>query len=363
MSNFIGIVVVVAIVVVAIVVVATIVNSILRQQKIVNELKNRADQGDAQAQYDLARRFQLEKPSEAAVYFKQAAEQGHGAAQYEMGLRCNKEIGKDGKDGKDIVQAISWFSKAAESGHANAQYELGLFLQEGKGTEQNLVLAVSWFQKAANQGHAEAQYELGVCYLRGAGVEESMSKAIDWCKKAVENGSEYAEAIVGFKEIEQIRKFNDVRTRQSMERNSLFLQQLGIELAKNGYRLSCGRKAVVKMEDGHYRVYLSISDRTGNDVGSMRVGTYGPGHEEAISDGNIRVLLHRNRQAVEALSEHIIYLDRACIVITSKVCWPEAPPEWMKACAAVLAQNWTICDPKWLERCPDAKKYVNAVFR
>jgi TPR repeat protein len=59
-------------------------------------------------------------------------------------------------------EAAKWFRKAADQGIARAQYNLGVTYAYGKGVQQSDSAAAQWFQKAAKQGHAQAQ-----CILKG----------------------------------------------------------------------------------------------------------------------------------------------------------------------------------------------------
>jgi len=328
---------------IAVVVVAIIAINVLRQQKKMNDLKDRARQGDAQAQYDLGCRFQEKKPSEAVELFKQAAEQGHANAQSALG-----EHYKEGKGiGKDIAQAIDYFHSAAAQGLAEGQYNLGLCYHSGEGVEQDSVKAAQWFEKAANQNYAKAQYELGVCYLRGDGVRTDTNKAIDWCKKAVENGSSAAEAIAGFKEVEQNRKLREER--------SSFIQMCGIELAKGGYSLGNCSTAKSGMNYGHAEIGIWNKNYR---VGTMTVGTYGPEHTMGRS---IKFIL-----ATEKIGQrnHIIHLDRAGVLIESDVHCSKPPPEWMWILALVLRRCFEVdYNPKLVVDYPETAKYVNVVFR
>jgi len=57
---------------------------------------------------------------------------------------------------QDDSQAASWYRKAAEQGDDQSQYRLGGFYYEGIGLEQDYAQAAYWFLKAARQGHIDA---------------------------------------------------------------------------------------------------------------------------------------------------------------------------------------------------------------
>jgi len=406
-----------------------------RDRKIEIDLTRRADQGDTQAQYDLAVRCQSRgkhgeamrcykqaaesghaqsqytlgllykkgkgfadenNPVESVRWFAKAAEQGHADAQYELGycymmgqgieeddvkaFTCFQQAATNGSSlaqvfksvadvqykialayqtgeekTKDPVRAIVWLEKAAEQGHADAEYNLGLCYQSGNGIQKDINQAVSWFRKAAEQEHAEAQYELGVCYLRGDGVATNRNIAIDWCKKASANGSRNAEAIVGFKEIEKCTRLKEMKSEA--------IKACAIELVTWGYKLEY--TGIDEVGAQHYHANIRIYAGNGEKVGKMQFGTYGPAHDYAWSLGHGFTTRHI-KEGRSVIFNHIIHLDRAGILFESYGApWSRTPPlEWMKICAPVLAQYFTICYPQWVvEHCPDAVNYVNVVFQ
>ena len=53
---------------------------------------------------------------------------------------------------QDYTQAAKWYRKAADQGNADAQPNLGLMYEKGQGVPQDYAQAVSWYRKAADQG-------------------------------------------------------------------------------------------------------------------------------------------------------------------------------------------------------------------
>ena len=90
------------------------------------------------------------------------ANQGDAEAQYELALMYAKGRGVP----QDFTKAAGWYRKAAEQGDAKAQHNLGCCYELGKGVRKNLTKAVAWFRKAAEQGYADAETQriLGCCY-------------------------------------------------------------------------------------------------------------------------------------------------------------------------------------------------------
>ena len=62
---------------------------------------------------------------------------------------------------QDYTQAAKWYRSAAEQGLAAAQYQLGILYRDGKGLPQDMEQAYAWFTVAGNQGHQLAQGAVG----------------------------------------------------------------------------------------------------------------------------------------------------------------------------------------------------------
>ena len=158
------------------------------------ELKKAAEQGDANAQFNLGVCYEKGDGVEKAVeWWTKAAKQGHANAQYNLGLAYDNGRGVE----KDLKEAVKWWTKAAEQGDAVAQYNLGVAYAHGDGVEKDLEEAVKWYKKAAEQGFAGAQCNLGVCYENGDGVEKDLKEAVKWCKKSAEQGIAKAQYNLG----------------------------------------------------------------------------------------------------------------------------------------------------------------------
>ena len=115
------------------------------------------------------------------------AEQGDAQAQYEVGRRFWNGDGVD----QDHKQAADWFDRAARHGLAAAQCALGLCYERGDGVEQDMWQAAAWYQWAAQQDDVEAQLHLSECYEKGRGVPKDKEKAAEWLYKAAQHGGSY----------------------------------------------------------------------------------------------------------------------------------------------------------------------------
>ncbi|MBI3416473.1 MAG: SEL1-like repeat protein [Verrucomicrobia bacterium] len=131
--------------------------------------------------------------TEAAEWFRKAAENGHPGAQVMLGTLYFNGEGVT----KDAVEAVKWFRQAAEQDHAEAQFNFGYCYTNGEGVSKDEIEAVKWFHKAAEQNHAEAQYSLGVCYANGNGVTKDLVEAVNWYRKAADQNCAEAQFHLG----------------------------------------------------------------------------------------------------------------------------------------------------------------------
>jgi TPR repeat protein len=228
-----------------------------RLEKIVmkNHLLSAAEQGDAEAQFEIAEVYYYgaendmvgrffdpnEMPVkqdmvEAARWYTKAAEQGYIKSQLQLGLRYENGDGV----AENPAEATRWLTKVAEQGDestqseakfhlkriekvvkhlalaqqgdADAQFSLGKRYGIGSGVGENPAKeAIKWYTKAAEQGNVDAQYELGEMYnygydpmdfigARGEGVKDDKAEAIKWYTKiikAAEQGDANAQYYLG----------------------------------------------------------------------------------------------------------------------------------------------------------------------
>jgi TPR repeat protein len=112
------------------------------------------------------------------------AEQGDANAQYNMALlyQAGKSVPKDPE------MAEMWYARAAVQGDVRAQYKLARMYYDGQGVPQNYGAALKWFTKAAEYGHAHAQHTLGLMFYKGQGVSMDKNTANKWWKRASRQG-------------------------------------------------------------------------------------------------------------------------------------------------------------------------------
>ena len=146
-------------------------------------------------QFDIAVLFRdgLSVPqdhTQAAKWFRGAAEKGLAEAQFNLGVLYAKGRGV----AKEAGQAASWFRQAATQGHVEAQVNLGFMSQRGQGVPQYYVEAARWYSKAAEQGDARGQNSLGYMYEAGLGVSRDYDAAARHCREAALQGLVMAQA-------------------------------------------------------------------------------------------------------------------------------------------------------------------------
>ena len=154
----------------------------------IEHLRSAAEQGGAEAQYELGCRYRWgrgvpEDDAEAARWLRLAAEQGHAKAQIEMALSYSQ----------DDAEAVRWARLAADQGDAEAQYKLGYRYAMGWGVAKDESEAVRWYRLAAEQGYATAQYNLGLMYDNGQGVPQDYVQAHKWINLAASRTTGEAE--------------------------------------------------------------------------------------------------------------------------------------------------------------------------
>ena len=89
---------------------------------------------------------------------------------------------------QDDSEAAKWFRLAAEQGVADAQSNLGIVYANGLGVPQDDSEAAKWYRLAAEGGDPIGQINLGVAYANGQGVTQDYSEAVKWFRLAAEQG-------------------------------------------------------------------------------------------------------------------------------------------------------------------------------
>ena len=104
-----------------------------------------------------------EKLDERLEDLRARAEQGDASAQFILGVRYANGEGIP----EDDREAVRWYRLAAEQGNTSAQSNLGTMYATGRGVPEDDREAVRWYRLAAEQGDATAQLNLGNMSARG----------------------------------------------------------------------------------------------------------------------------------------------------------------------------------------------------
>lgn len=90
----------------------------------------------------------------------------------------------------NFTEAAKWFRKAAEQEHPAAQRCMGEFYEWGKGVPQNDSIALEWFRRSAENGNDHAQWKMGAMYEVGEVVEQDLDEALKWFEKSAAQGND-----------------------------------------------------------------------------------------------------------------------------------------------------------------------------
>lgn len=229
--------------------------------------KQKADQGDTDAQYELGRYYRdgnraIKSYKNAFKYFKLAADQGHPQAQVSTAF-CY-EYG-DGIE-QSNRQAFHYYQLAADQGHIGAQSCLGKIYAEGKVVAQSYEKALHYYKSAADQGSVLALRYLAEAYTKGLGVKPSEEKAsfylqlrLNHLKARAATGHINAQTILKkHDDVEKTMKNllsdheNDSKSNSDLDSNMHFYQKIEEYIAledalfKRQYTLKMALKALLK---------------------------------------------------------------------------------------------------------------------
>jgi TPR repeat protein len=141
------------------------------------ELRDKAERGDKAAQRELARSSASGgNYDEAAQWYRKAAEQGDAQAQHDLAVLYVHGLGVT----QDFAEAIKWFILAAAQGDVESQYSLGLRYLKGDHVTQDFAEAAKFFGMAAEQGNADAMLSYGRRFAAGEGVVQNLVEAYKW---------------------------------------------------------------------------------------------------------------------------------------------------------------------------------------
>ena len=161
--------------------------SVQAQTSEIDALRARAEQGEAEAQYDLGVMYANglgvpEDDAEAVRWLRLAAGQGYAAAQFTLGLWYDHGLGVP----QDDIEAVRWYRLAADQGDAGAQSNLAIMYENGKGVPQDYVQAHIWYNLAASRmagghrQHAVHGRERAAGLMNSTQIAEAQRLAREW---------------------------------------------------------------------------------------------------------------------------------------------------------------------------------------
>lgn len=134
-----------------------------------------------------------EKDIQLFTEYKQKAENGDVEAQFRLA-----RLYDEGKGAlQDKKEACRWYRIAADHGLTKAQFNLGWMYSHGEGVSQDYGEAIRWYTKASDQGCEKAQYNLALIYRNGQGVPQDKRKAVEYYTLAAQNGDAEAQCVLG----------------------------------------------------------------------------------------------------------------------------------------------------------------------
>jgi TPR repeat protein len=151
------------------------------------DLKSRAAAGDPAAAHDLGVLFAKgdgvkQDWTEAARWFRRAAELGSAKGQYNYAVMLQRGLGMTADPGA----ALDWYRRAAEAGLLDAQYTLAISLIRGIGGSPNATEGARWLEKAATLGDGRAATDLARLHETGLSGSPDYSAAIKWYRRGIE---------------------------------------------------------------------------------------------------------------------------------------------------------------------------------
>jgi len=111
------------------------------------------------------------------------AEQGDAEAQYNLGSMYDEGRGVT----QDRAEAARWWLLAAEQGHSNAAVAMGFSYVVGLGVPMDRSEAVRFYRLGALDRHPGGMHMLGESYSTGSGVPQDYVQAHMWFNLAAAN--------------------------------------------------------------------------------------------------------------------------------------------------------------------------------
>ena len=197
-----------------------------------------AKQGFPYADFEVAKMFRDgigtgKNEKQSNIYFKKAfvgfedleKQNRDDKLQYRLGWMLQNGIGTE----KDIVRAKEYFQKSAKLGNTFACYSLAkIILAEENPAKEEIKSAFEYLKTASDSGNPFAQYALAKLYYDGKYIGQDISKAVELFTYSAEQDNEWSEYRLGkiyltednFKDITSATRW----LKQSAEKGNQFAQ-------------------------------------------------------------------------------------------------------------------------------------------
>jgi TPR repeat protein len=134
--------------------------------------------------------------AQAAILRDRLAENLPAASQAEAWYRMAAMALAHEEAERDEAAISTAFRRAGELGHPQAMRRLALRYLEGTGVERDWAAAASWLRRAAEAGNMESGLAYAAMVFAGEGVPRDPARALAWARRAAEAGIAEAPKLV-----------------------------------------------------------------------------------------------------------------------------------------------------------------------
>lgn len=174
-------------------------------QKAVEMLQRSADQGNADAQWELGLMYEfsnhvIQDASKALEFYRKSADSGSPIGLY-MVAHCYQHgivVDEDHSISDSLyTQSFNELMQLAPQEDIYVLNFVGSAYYWGDGVTQDRQKAFEYYLISAQKGNPETQYKIGNCYETGQGTDQNIDQAIFWYQQSAAQG--YPDAIEALK--------------------------------------------------------------------------------------------------------------------------------------------------------------------
>jgi len=170
-------------------------------------------------------------------------------------------------------------------------------------------------------------------------------------KEAAKNGTD-PQSVVGYRSIEK----NEVLKNSE---SYFVVKKICMELLKQDYQIGY---AWAYHEKDYDDAHISVN-RNDKNLGVIKFFGYITDYYKKFLSDNYFYDFINKKSDYGTYGKHLIQ-EFPWITIESNTPCTEAPPEWLMICAKIMKEHGVpITDPPWVQEKPEARNYVNVMFR